>query len=191
MTVNPANVWEKEIHKYYKNDSGTYEMTYINRTRKINIGGMLIEYEGEDSGIGLLFASKAMIQIFVNPISGTVIDRIGKYQTTITDLSLFLYSHQESFCNRPCLFNLLIGYDLPMMFGLSVMFFSTLLFAIGESYGLLFFARSLQVNVLSKHTISKNMKSFIFVLKFLLELVNPGIFFREWAQPLLTLLDFQ
>ena len=23
------------------------------------------------------------------------------------------------------------------------------------------------------------------------ELVNPGIFFREWAQPLLTLLDFQ
>jgi DHA1 family vesicular acetylcholine transporter-like MFS transporter 3 len=112
VTVNPANVWEKEIHKYYKNDSGTYEMTYINRTRKINIGGMLIEYEGEDSGIGLLFASKAMIQIFVNPISGTVIDRIG--------------------------------YDLPMMFGLTVMFFSTLLFAIGESYGLLFFARSLQ-----------------------------------------------
>ena len=40
---------------------------------------MLIEYEGEDSGIGLLFASKAMIQIFINPISGTVIDRIGKY----------------------------------------------------------------------------------------------------------------
>ena len=46
-----------------------------------------------------------------------------------------------------------------MMFGLTVMFFSTLLFAVGESYGLLFFARSLQVNVLLKHTISKNMKS--------------------------------
>ena len=99
---------------------------------------------------------------------------------------------QERFGKTLCLFNLLIGYDLPMMFGLSVMFFSTLLFAIGESYGLLFFARSLQVNVLLKHTISKNMKSFIFfVPKFLLELVNPGIFFREWAQPLLTLLDFQ
>ena len=77
-----------------------------------------------------------------------------------------------------------------MMFGLTVMFFSTLLFAVGESYGLLFFARSLQVNVLLKHTMSKNMKSY-FVLKFLFELVNPGIFFREWAQPLLTLLDFQ
>ena len=72
---------EKETHKFYTNASGTYELTFINRTRKINIGGMLIEYEGEDSGIGMLFASKAMIQIFINPISGTVIDRIG---TSIT-----------------------------------------------------------------------------------------------------------
>ena len=79
-----------------------------------------------------------------------------------------------------------------MMFGLTVMFFSTLLFAVGESYGLLFFARSLQVNVLLKHTISKNMKSFIFfVMKCLIEMVKPGIFFREWVQHLLTLLDFQ
>ena len=74
---NNPNVWQKEVHKIYTNASGSYELTYINRTRKINIGGMLIEYEGEDSGIGLLFASKAMIQIFINPISGTVIDRIG------------------------------------------------------------------------------------------------------------------
>ena len=35
-----------------------------------------------------------------------------------------------------------VGYDLPMMFGLLVMFFSTLLFACGSSYGVLFFARS-------------------------------------------------
>ena len=69
---------QKETHKFYHNESGTYELTFINRTRKINIGGMLIEYEGEDSGIGLLFASKAMIQIFINPISGAVIDRIGR-----------------------------------------------------------------------------------------------------------------
>ena len=82
------------------------------QVRKINRMGVLI-YEGEDSGIGLLFASKAAVQIFVNPISGTIIDRIG--------------------------------YDLPMMFGLTVMFFSTLLFAVGSSYGVLFFARSLQV----------------------------------------------
>ena len=87
-------------------------MTYINQTRKINVGGILIEYEGEDSGIGLLFASKAAIQIFIGPFAGAIIDRFG--------------------------------YDLPMMFGLTIMFFSTLLFAVGRSYGLLFFARSLQ-----------------------------------------------
>ena len=84
--------------------------------------GVLI-YEGEDSGIGLLFASKAAVQIFVNPISGTIIDRIG--------------------------------YDLPMMFGLTVMFFSTLLFAVGSSYGVLFFARSLQVRTVRQHTKKK------------------------------------
>lgn len=37
-----------------------------------------------------------------------------------------------------------IGYDLPMMFGLMVMFFSTMLFAVGSSYGVLFLARSVQ-----------------------------------------------
>ncbi len=61
-----------------------------------------------------LFSIQAAVQIFINPISGTIIDRIG--------------------------------YDLPMMFGLTVMFFSTLLFACGTSYKVLFFARSLQVN---------------------------------------------
>ena len=84
----------------------------INETRKINVNGILIEYEGEDTGIGYLFASKAAIQIMIGPFAGTVIDKIG--------------------------------YDWPMMFGLTVMFFSTLLFAVGESYSMLFFARALQ-----------------------------------------------
>ena len=33
------------------------------RTSRINVNGILIEYEGEDSGIGLLFASKAAVQV--------------------------------------------------------------------------------------------------------------------------------
>ena len=66
----------------------------------------------ESSAVGILFASKAIVQLIVNPISGTVIDRIG--------------------------------YDIPMMIGLTVMFFSTSIFAFGESYGVLFVARSLQ-----------------------------------------------
>jgi hypothetical protein len=36
---------------------------YFFRTSKINVNGILIEYEGEDSGIGLLFASKAAVQV--------------------------------------------------------------------------------------------------------------------------------
>lgn len=60
----------------------------------------------------MLFASKAIVQLIVNPLSGTIIDRLG--------------------------------YDRPMMFGLSVLFVSTAIFACGKSYGVLFFARSLQ-----------------------------------------------
>lgn len=70
------------------------------------------QHHGQDSATGVLFASKAIIQLMVNPFSGALIDRIG--------------------------------YDIPMMIGLTIMFFSTAVFACGRSYGLLFFARSLQ-----------------------------------------------
>ncbi|XP_018561676.1 vesicular acetylcholine transporter [Anoplophora glabripennis] len=70
------------------------------------------DHHGQDSATGILFASKAIVQLMVNPFSGALIDRIG--------------------------------YDMPMMIGLSIMFLSTAVFACGRSYGLLFFARSLQ-----------------------------------------------
>lgn len=66
----------------------------------------------QDSATGFLFASKAIVQLMVNPFSGALIDRIG--------------------------------YDIPMMIGLVIMFFSTAVFACGRSYSVLFFARSLQ-----------------------------------------------
>lgn len=75
------------------------------------IGGNVI-YEGEDSAVGFLFASKAIVQLFINPFSGHIIDRIG--------------------------------YEIPMMIGLTVMFFSTMVFACGQTYSILFLARSLQ-----------------------------------------------
>ncbi|CAH8647515.1 unnamed protein product [Heterobilharzia americana] len=65
-----------------------------------------------EAKIGTLFAFKAIIQLLCNPISGTVIDRIG--------------------------------YDVPMMFGLCIIFLSTSVFAFGSSYGLMFIARGLQ-----------------------------------------------
>ena len=40
-----------------------YPAAYLFRTTRINVNGILIEYEGEDSGIGLLFASKAAVQV--------------------------------------------------------------------------------------------------------------------------------
>lgn len=90
------------------------EVEYRNVSNKFvpfRIGGTTV-YEGEDSAVGMLFASKAIVQLFINPFSGAIIDRIG--------------------------------YDIPMMIGLGVMFFSTAVFACGQSYAVLFLARSLQ-----------------------------------------------
>lgn len=69
-------------------------------------------YAEGGGAIGVLFASKAIVQFFINPFTGALIDRIG--------------------------------YDRPLMIGLTVMFFSTIVFAFGETYAVLFAARSLQ-----------------------------------------------
>ena len=66
----------------------------------------------EDASIGWLFASKAIVQLVINPFSGSMIDRYG--------------------------------YDRPMILGLSIIFLSTTIFAFGQSYAVLFMARSLQ-----------------------------------------------
>ena len=71
-----------------------------------------MSYGNEGGAIGVLFASKAIVQLCVNPFTGTLIDRIG--------------------------------YDVPMMIGLVIMFLSTSVFAFGESYTVLFIARSMQ-----------------------------------------------
>ncbi|XP_067285830.1 probable vesicular acetylcholine transporter-B [Pseudorasbora parva] len=65
-----------------------------------------------DTQIGLLFASKAVLQLLVSPFTGAFIDRVG--------------------------------YDIPLLIGLLVMFASTCVFAFAENYGTLFLARSLQ-----------------------------------------------
>ncbi|XP_061646754.1 probable vesicular acetylcholine transporter-A [Phyllopteryx taeniolatus] len=65
-----------------------------------------------DLQIGVLFASKAVVQLLVNPLSGTFIDRVG--------------------------------YDIPLVIGLSIMFLSTLVFALAENYATLLVARGMQ-----------------------------------------------
>ncbi|XP_059802949.1 probable vesicular acetylcholine transporter-A isoform X2 [Hypanus sabinus] len=66
----------------------------------------------EDVQIGVLFASKAILQLISNPLTGPFTDRVG--------------------------------YDIPLLIGLAIMFLSTLTFAFGESYAMLFIARSMQ-----------------------------------------------
>lgn len=97
-TVSPPHIrWNKTWHKIFMFDIPAPPVNYGD--------------EGQLS-IGVLFASKAIVQLMVNPFTGAFIDRVG--------------------------------YDKPMMIGLTIMFLSTTVFAFGQSYAVLFFARSLQ-----------------------------------------------
>ena len=92
---------------------GWYNATYQWTTPKPSkLPPPPVSYGNEGGAIGILFASKAIVQLCVNPFTGTLIDRIG--------------------------------YDVPMMIGLVIMFLSTSVFAFGKSYVVLFIARSMQ-----------------------------------------------
>ncbi|XP_069744316.1 probable vesicular acetylcholine transporter-A [Narcine bancroftii] len=100
----------------------TYKLVYITTPSNGTNGSLLNSTQtavlernpnaNEDIQIGVLFASKAILQLLSNPLTGTFIDRVG--------------------------------YDIPLLIGLAIMFFSTITFAFGESYAMLFAARSLQ-----------------------------------------------
>lgn len=66
----------------------------------------------ENVEVGIMFASKPVVQALVNPIVGPLTNRIG--------------------------------YTVPMFAGFVIMFISTLVFAVGTNYGMLFLARTMQ-----------------------------------------------
>lgn len=70
------------------------------------------ELVGETVEVGLMFASKAFVQLLANPIVGPLTHKIG--------------------------------YSIPMFTGFIIMFISTIIFAFGRSYWVLFVARALQ-----------------------------------------------
>ncbi|XP_037032910.1 synaptic vesicular amine transporter isoform X1 [Bradysia coprophila] len=70
------------------------------------------ELVGETVEVGLMFASKAFVQLLANPIVGPLTHKIG--------------------------------YSIPMFAGFIIMFMSTIIFAFGRSYWVLFVARALQ-----------------------------------------------
>uniref|UniRef100_A0A8D8SK42 Synaptic vesicular amine transporter n=3 Tax=Cacopsylla melanoneura TaxID=428564 RepID=A0A8D8SK42_9HEMI len=67
---------------------------------------------GETKSVGVMFGSKAFVQLLANPLVGILTYRVG--------------------------------YSIPMFTGFVIMFLSTLIFAFGKTYGVLFLARSLQ-----------------------------------------------
>ncbi|KPP74750.1 vesicular acetylcholine transporter-like [Scleropages formosus] len=90
----------------------SHDASWANASANHTGHGSKVSRDNLDVQIGVLFASKAILQLLVNPLSGTFIDRVG--------------------------------YDLPLLIGLTVMFLSTCIFAFAENYGTLFAARSLQ-----------------------------------------------
>ncbi|KAK7790415.1 hypothetical protein R5R35_013508 [Gryllus longicercus] len=66
----------------------------------------------ETVAVGMMFASKAFVQLLANPIVGPLTHKIG--------------------------------YSIPMFTGFIIMFLSTLIFAFGRTYSVLFMARALQ-----------------------------------------------
>ncbi|XP_076458573.1 putative vesicular acetylcholine transporter-B [Babylonia areolata] len=92
---------------------GVSDSWYENSSVEVSLSESSPNNAGKFEGaIGVLFASKAIVQLCVSPVTGTLIDRIG--------------------------------YSTPMMIGLAVMFVTTTVFAFGESFVVMFLARSLQ-----------------------------------------------
>ncbi|MBN3296916.1 VMAT1 protein, partial [Amia calva] len=85
--------------------------------------------EEENVRVGLLFASKALVQLLVNPFVGPLTNR--SYPRLIASC-VFLF------------FSCRIGYHIPMFAGFIIMFVSTILFAFSGTYALLLVARALQ-----------------------------------------------
>ncbi len=123
VPIIPIYLHDMNIQEALDNCKGPYCNYTVEQVKALNMSAAnmtahahlfpLATFSGnEDASIGILFASKAIVQLMINPLSGTMIDRIG--------------------------------YDKPMMFGLTVIFFSTAVFAFGTNYATLFIARSLQ-----------------------------------------------
>ncbi|GMR60671.1 hypothetical protein PMAYCL1PPCAC_30866 [Pristionchus mayeri] len=100
----PSKVNEDEMPDY--DESGERELT---EQEKIDRHRMLAE---ENVHVGLMFGSKALVQLIANPWVGPLTNKIG--------------------------------YTMPMFAGFCIMFLSTIVFAFGESFPILWLARALQ-----------------------------------------------
>ncbi|XP_048523961.1 synaptic vesicular amine transporter [Dendroctonus ponderosae] len=94
----------------YATTATSYEnLTQLEEFEKAQKHEDLVE---ETVAVGMLFASKAFVQLLANPFVGPLTHKIG--------------------------------YSVPMFAGFIIMFLSTIIFAFGRSYSVLFIARALQ-----------------------------------------------
>ncbi|KAJ8682270.1 hypothetical protein QAD02_018062 [Eretmocerus hayati] len=109
-----SNMSNNTALEFIASTTTTMETTTINQTavKIIEKQAKHQELLQETVAVGVMFASKAVVQLLTNPIVGPLTHRIG--------------------------------YSIPMLTGFIIMFFSTLIFAFGRSYAILFFARALQ-----------------------------------------------
>lgn len=104
------------------NQSVNYSSTTVSSNENYNYSTLSPEDEEkrlrhkdlvqETVQVGIMFASKAFVQLLANPFVGPLTHRIG--------------------------------YSIPMFAGFVIMFLSTIIFAFGRSYSVLFIARALQ-----------------------------------------------
>ncbi|XP_025095624.1 synaptic vesicular amine transporter-like [Pomacea canaliculata] len=113
--------WVSDIPKYYVQTSAPPLLCYNVSSITNDSQELLTVTEAmptqphmgnEDVRVGLLFASKAIMQLITNPFIGPITNRIG--------------------------------YTIPMFTGFVVMMTSTVIFAFGQSYLVLFIARTVQ-----------------------------------------------
>lgn len=103
MFTNSTDLEDQELY----NTTTTLATTTLSMEQKKH--KELVE---ENLEVGVMFASKAFVQLLANPFVGPLTNRIG--------------------------------YSIPMFAGFFIMFVSTIIFAFGRSYTVLFLARALQ-----------------------------------------------
>ncbi|XP_014662220.1 PREDICTED: synaptic vesicular amine transporter-like isoform X2 [Priapulus caudatus] len=118
VPIIPDYLYTLEHHREYvysndatENPSSLANSTSI-RSHNATIGDQNDDLGNENSQVGWLFSSKAIVQLFANLLVGPLTNRIG--------------------------------YTIPMFVGVIVLIISTMIFSVAQSYGWLFFARSVQ-----------------------------------------------
>lgn len=111
-TASPPATWDWDMDNGTRLERMDFTTTTLRTTTLSLKAKKAKELVEENLEVGVMFASKAFVQLIANPFVGRLTNSIG--------------------------------YSIPMFAGFIIMFLSTVIFAFGRSYSVLFFARALQ-----------------------------------------------